>query len=149
MTKDVLISIKGLQLQPQMDGEKIEVITGGSYYKKRDKHYLLYEEVGEGAGDVTKNLVKFDEKTFTLTKSGGANVNMVFEENKRNITNYITPFGSLVIGIDASNVDIKESEEEINIRINYALDINYEHFADCEINMDVKAKSQNFVNLLS
>ena len=149
MTKDVLISIKGLQHQPQMDGEKIEVITGGSYYKKRDKHYLLYEEVGEGAGDVTKNLVKFDEKTFTLTKSGGANVNMVFEENKRNITNYITPFGSLVIGIDASNVDIKESEEEINIRINYALDINYEHFADCEINMDVKAKSQNFVNLLS
>lgn len=141
MTKDVLISIKGLQLQPQMDGEKIEVITGGSYYKKRDKHYLLYEEVGEGAGDVTKNLVKFDEKTFTLTKSGGANVNMVFEENKRNITNYITPFGSLVIGIDASNVDIKESEEEINIRINYALDINYEHFADCEINMDVKAKN--------
>ena len=149
MTKDVLISIKGLQFQPLADGEKIEVITGGNYYKKRNKHYLMYEEVGEDAGNVTKNLVKFDDKTFSLTKSGSANVNMVFEENKRNITNYITPFGSLVIGIDASNVDIKESDEEINIRINYALDINYEHFADCEILMDVRAKSRNSENLLS
>lgn len=141
MTKDVLISVSGMQFGADVDGEKIEVIFGGSYYKKKDKHYLVYEEVGENAGEVTKNLVKFDDKAFSITKSGNVNVTMVFEENKRNVTNYVTPYGSLVIGTDASSIDIKETENEIHIRIKYALDINNEHLANCEIFIDAKAKS--------
>ncbi len=140
MTKDVMISVSGIQFGPDVDGEKIEVITKGNYYKKKNKHYLLYDEVTEGIEGVTKNTVKFDENAFQLTKSGVTNVNMLFEENKRNITNYITPFGSITIGIDAHNIEVTETEEQIRIRIDYALDVNYEHLANCEIHMDILAK---------
>ena len=140
MTKDVMISVSGIQFGPDVDGEKVEVITKGNYYKKRTKHYLLYDEITEGIDGVTKNTVKFDDKAFQLTKSGVTNVNMLFEENKRNITNYITPFGSITIGIDAHNIEVTETEEQIRIRIDYALDVNYEHLADCEIRMDISAK---------
>ena len=140
MTKDVMISVSGIQFGPDVDGEKVEVITKGNYYKKRNKHYLLYDEITEGIDGVTKNTVKFDDKAFQLTKSGVTNVNMLFEENKRNITNYITPFGSITIGIDAHNIEVTETEEQIRIRIDYALDVNYEHLADCEIRMDISAK---------
>ena len=81
MTKDVLISVSGMQCGPDVAGEKVEVITKGNYYKKKNKHYLLYDEVTEGTWGVTKNLVKFDDKVFQLTKSGVTNVNMLFEEN--------------------------------------------------------------------
>ena len=140
MTKDVMISVSGIQFGPDVDGEKVEVITKGNYYKKKNKHYLLYDEITEGIEGVTKNTVKFDDKAFQLTKSGVTNVNMLFEENKRNMTNYVTPYGTLLVGIDTDRVDIREGEDVINIDIDYALDINYEHLADCKIKMEIKQK---------
>ncbi|MCR5222104.1 MAG: DUF1934 domain-containing protein [Lachnospiraceae bacterium] len=147
MTKDVLISVSGMQFGPDVAGEKVEVITKGNYYKKKNKHYLLYDEVTEGIEGVTKNLVKFDDKVFQLTKSGVTNVNMLFEENKRNITNYITPFGSIMIGIDARQIEVDEEQDRISIRIDYALDVNYEHLANCEIRMDIASKSEEAFSL--
>ena len=47
MTKDVLISISGLQFAGGENSEPVEVITSGSYYKKNGRHYILYDEVAE------------------------------------------------------------------------------------------------------
>lgn len=140
MKKDVLISVKGLQFGNDVDEDMVEIITSGSYYKKNNKHYLMYDEVTEGFDGATKNLVKFDDTTLDLTKSGVTNVHMVFEEKKKNITNYITPYGNILIGIDAQKVDVAESEENIQIQIDYALEVNYEFLADCKIMMDIKSK---------
>ena len=75
---------------------------------------------------------------ISISKSGFTNVEMVFEKNKRNMTNYVTPYGSLLVGIDTDRIDIRESDDTINIDIDYALDINYEHLADCRIKMEIK-----------
>ena len=140
MKKDVLITISGMQSDIYKDADKIEIITSGSYYKKNNKHYLLYDEVMEGQGEVTKNVARFDEGGFHISKSGFTNVNMLFEKNKRNIANYITPYGSMLVGIDASRVDVIENEENIQVDIAYSLDVNYEHFADCTLHMDIKSR---------
>lgn len=75
-----------------------------------------------------------------VTKKGVTNVHMVFEENKKNITYYNTPFGNLFIGIDAEKIQVEESEENINVNVAYALEANYEHLADCRIQMNIKSK---------
>ena len=54
------------------------------------------------------------------------------------MTNYVTPYGSLLVGIDTDRIDIRESDDVINIDIDYALDINYEHLANCKIQMEIK-----------
>ena len=41
MTKDVLISISGLQFAGGENSEPVEVITSGSYYKKNGRHYIV------------------------------------------------------------------------------------------------------------
>ena len=140
MTKDVLIKISGMQTTLSPEAEKIEVITSGSYYKRNNKHYLLYDEIVENEGEVVKNIAKFNNEEFHISKSGYTNVNMSFEENKRNITNYITPFGSLLVGVDASRISVEESEEKIRVDIDYSLDVNYEHLADCKLHMSITAK---------
>ena len=58
MDKDVWVSVAGLQFGDNPEGDRIEIITPGSYYKKKDKHYLLYDEVIEGSDEVTKNIVR-------------------------------------------------------------------------------------------
>lgn len=142
MTKEVLLSLRGLQFDTSAeDGDRIETITPAEYYKRNDSHYVIFDEAVEGFLETTKNIIKFKENSLDLTKKGLINVHMIFEENKKNMTNYATPYGNILIGIDARSVKMKEREEHIEVDVDYALEINYEHFADCKIKMDIRAKN--------
>lgn len=140
MTKDILVAIKGLQFEGGIDSDEIETITKGQYYKRNGSHYVLYDEVAEGFGGETKNIIKFREKKLNLTKRGLVNVQMVFEENKKNMTNYNTPFGDILVGIDTSRVGMEEEEGRIVVNVDYSLEVNYEYVADCKITMDIRSK---------
>lgn len=140
MTKDVLVKISGLQFAGEEDSDSIEVITSGTYYKKNGKHYVLYEEVMEGTAEVTKNMIKIGEDSMEVTKKGPAAVHMVFEKDKKNVSYYDTPYGSLLIGIDAKEIRVNETDLDIHVEVAYGLEINYEHIADCHITVDVKSK---------
>ena len=123
MTKDVLISISGLQFAGGENSEPVEVITSGSYYKKNGRHYILYDEV------------------LDITKRGETNVHMMFEKDKKNVTYYYTPYGNLLIGIDATKVQVEETEHNLSVKVDYALEVNYEHMADCKITMNIQSKN--------
>ena len=148
MTKEVLLSLQGLQFDAvSADGDKIETITPAEYYKRNDSHYVIFEEAMEGFQEKTKNVIKFKENSLDLTKKGLVNVHMIFEENKKNMTNYATPYGNILIGIDARSVRLKEKEERIEVDVDYALEVNYEHFADCKIKIDIRAKNREGFSL--
>uniref|UniRef100_UPI004055AB73 DUF1934 domain-containing protein n=1 Tax=Agathobacter sp. TaxID=2021311 RepID=UPI004055AB73 len=140
MTKEVIITIRGLQAGTGVDGEPIEMITTGEYYYRNNKHYLLYEEVVEGETAVNKNRIKVMPGYMELNKSGVVSVNMVFKEDEKNITHYYTPYGSLVMGIDAKSITVDEKEDSMRIEIDYGLEINQEHVADSNIKIMVQSK---------
>lgn len=142
MTKDVLIAIKGLQFNASEGETNVETVTAAEYYKKNDSHYILYEESSEGFGETTRNLIKFREHSLDLTKKGLINVHMIFEENHKNMTSYSTPFGNLLIGIDAKRVHLTEEEERIRVDVDYMLEVNYEYLADCKLSMNIQAKGE-------
>ena len=148
MTKEVIVTICGLQSGPDTDGEPIEMITTGEYFYKNNKHYILYEEVMEGETAPTKNRIKIAPGYMELTKRGLVSVDMLFEENKKNITHYNTPYGSLLMGIEAKKVEIAEAEDEIKVSVDYALELNEEHAADCDIKITVRSKSAGGVKLV-
>lgn len=141
MTKEVLLTLQGLQFdQREEDADKIEMVTVGDYFKKNDRHYVVYEEVTEGFDIVTKNRLKFSEHMVELTRTGLVNVHMVFQENKKNLSNYNTPFGRILVGIDARRIAITEEKDSIQVDVDYALDINYEFFSDCHIKIGIRPK---------
>ena len=81
MTKDVLLSLRGLQFDTTSeDGDKIETITPAEYYMRNESHFVMYEEAAEGFEQVTKNVLKFKNHILELTKKGVFNVHMIFEE---------------------------------------------------------------------
>ena len=143
MTKDILVSIRGLQISSgQEENEPVEVITAGDYYKKNNKHYVIYDELVEGFEGVTKNVIKVHEDCVDITKKGIMNVHMVFEKNKKNVTCYQTPFGSMILGICAKDIRITEQEHDISVDVDYDLELNYEHLADCKIRMAIQSKEE-------
>lgn len=147
MTEEVLVSIKGMQMLSPDQEDEVEVVTHGSYLNKNGKHYIRYEEVMEGMEGTIQNLIKVDENGMEVTKRGLTNVHMIFEKDKKNMTYYATPFGNLLVGISATSVDVKSSEKNIDVTVSYALDVNYEHMADCTINMNIKSKDDREFHL--
>ena len=148
MTQEVLLTLKGLQFdQREADSDKIEMVVVGDYYKRNDKHYVIYEEITEGFSQATKNRLKFSEHMVELSRSGLVNVHMVFQENKKNLTNYNTPFGQILIGIDTKKIQIEEKPDNIVVDVDYALDINYEFLSDCHITVNIDSKQNNSFSL--
>lgn len=139
MTKDVLVAIRGMQFDASQDGEKIESIQRGEYYLKNDTHYIMYEEIVEGLDTPIKNMIKFLPGQMHLSKKGAINVQMDFVEKQKNLTDYRTPFGSIVIGLEASRVELTEEEKRMVLQVDYTLDVNYEYLADCKIHIDIRS----------
>jgi uncharacterized beta-barrel protein YwiB (DUF1934 family) len=148
MTKDVLLSITGLQFSPDQESNSVEVISPGEYYYRNGRHFFLYDEVTEGFDQITKNIVKVSPDYMELTKKGVVNVHMVFEKNQKNVTYYYTPFGSLLMGIDAKKIDVQEAEDSIQVDVEYGLELNYEHIANCHIRIGAKPRETSEFHLL-
>ena len=145
MTKDVLLTISGLHLDafsevPDEDIEPIEVITPATYYLKNGKHYVLYDEVVEGMLGSIKNTIKITgDSKLEMKKSGIAITNIVFEKEKMNVTQYDTPYGEMMVGVYTKDMKVDVTENDIDVSIAYALDVNSEKVADCNIVMNIKA----------
>ena len=143
MEKEVLIALKGLQFALDEEGANaLETITPAEYYKRNDSHYVIFEELMEGFTDTTKNVIKFRDSQLEVTKKGLVNVHMVFEENRKNMTSYATPFGNILIGIDTDEVEIREEEDRIQVNVAYTLEANYEHMANCKIEMSIRPREE-------
>ena len=141
MTKDVLIKIKGLHsLDMGGDTNPIELITSGQYYNKNGKHYILYEEVVEGFDSVIQNRIKLEPDRLVIRKQGAYNTEMIFERHKKNLKYYENPFVNILLGIDANEILLEEEESSIRVKVNYELEVNARHLADCNIAMDIQSK---------
>lgn len=145
MTQDILLKIKGLQFLEDDQEEQLEVITAARYFERDGKHYIKYDEVLEGFDGTVKNLIKLNNSSLEVSKQGLANVHMVFEENKKNMTYYDTPYGNLLVGISATDIAVSTSADQIDVKVDYALEVNYEHLADCTISMNIQSKSKGFL----
>ena len=145
MTREVLLSIKGFQVigetKEETGGEEIEVVAPGKYRFQNEKHFVSYEEVIEGSSEKIQNLIKISDDIVEVTKRGFTNVHMVFEKNKRNMSYYDTPFGKFLVSIIAKNIQVIKEQGQISTRVDYSLDINYEHMADCTIEIKINAKN--------
>ena len=143
MTKDVLIAIRGMQFEGAEDPEAIEVIQKGQYYQRNGSNYLVYEEPVEGSSDRILNRIKFKTDEVQVTKKGAVNTMLSFKQNEKNMTNYATPYGNLIMGINTHQIDLKMNESKLEIHVDYALDINYEFVADCKIAITATSLKEN------
>lgn len=144
MTKDVIVSISGLQMDMDQSAP-VEVITMGSYYYKNGKHYVLFDESEDDGSTSTKNTIKISDGRVDVIKKGDSSVHMVFEPDTKNMTYYQTPFGNILVGINTFGISSKADDLNINTTINYALEVNYSHLSDCSIEINIKSKEdKNF-----
>lgn len=141
MKKDVTIKIKGVQ--KYSEGERVETVTeaAGEYYFRNGGHFVRFEEEAEGFTETSKCLLKVRGDIIEMTKKGLVDSHMIFEKDKLHTTNYKTPFGMIVMGVETKHIQVLEEENALAVKIEYALQAQGEHMADCSIRIMVKSKN--------
>lgn len=141
MKKDVTIKIKGVQ--KYSEGERVETVTETSaeYYFRNGGHFVKFEEEAEGFTETSKCLLKARDGIVEMTKKGLVDSHMIFEKDKLHTTSYKTPFGVIMMGVHTKHVHMFEEENALAIQIEYALEAQEEHMADCSIRIMIKSKA--------
>ena len=82
MTKDVLVTIKGVQsLEDIEEQEDVEVVAKGDYYYRNGHHFIMFDEMSDEDYQTTKNTIKITEKSVEVRRKGADHGQMMFEEN--------------------------------------------------------------------
>lgn len=131
MDKAAKISLS-LNQKSEAGDEKVNVSASASYGLIGGRHFVKYEEKTED-GAVNKVLLKFDEDSLEMTKSGEVSSYLCFGVKKRTEGSYKTPYGNFVIETDTKTFDLTVTEKEIRIILDYTLFIDGELIADCKL----------------
>ncbi len=143
MTKEVIVSIAGLQYESEQ--EAIEVISLGEYYFRNGKHFVLYDELLDQESVPNKTVrctLKIAKNQVELTKKGESASHMVFELGKSHMNYYSTPYGDLMIGVTTKSIEVVEREKELIVELLYGLDINYQYVSECNLTIKITERER-------
>lgn len=127
MEKAVTIFVKGRQEYDNMHPDSMELVTQGTLRWENGVCTLAYQEseVTGMEGTQTTIMVENDGACVTLMRSGGYNSQMVFEEGRRHLSMYNTPYGAMAIGVNTRQL-LAEVEEQCGvIEVDYTIEVEH------------------------
>ena len=139
MVKNALIKIVGKQKYGP-DSDKIEMTTVGTIEEKDDCYILRYNEEQEPPMKPlrTKLTITKDEQRVEMMRTGAYGSLLIIERSKRNLCNYGTGFGDILMGIYGKNIDSDYKNDEGYFSFGYDIDVNGALTSENEVKVTVK-----------
>lgn len=125
MEKDVIISIQGMQNYEGQDPDAMELVTEGKLKEAEGGLCLSYQESELTGMAGTTTVFHVEPEKVTLLRIGSVSSEMVFEQGKRHMSLYSTPFGNMEIGVLARKLSSTLSAAGGRIEIDYDIEINH------------------------
>ena len=123
---NVIISIKGMQSYEDAEDETIELVTEGRLEEDGSDGFTLSYQESELTGlEGTLTTFQIEKDRITLMRMGEVNSQMVFEEGRRHLSMYDTPYGALSIGISTRRMRSDLRRDGGDIEIDYAIEIDH------------------------
>ena len=125
MEKDVVISIKGMQKYEGNDPDTVELVTAGRLMKDKAGYTLSYQESEITGREGTLTTIQVEGEQVTLMRMGEFNSQMVFQEGRRHLSMYNTPYGAMSVGVNTRHLLADLSDKGGDIEIDYAIEIDH------------------------
>lgn len=126
MDKSVIISIRGMQNYQGKDDEPVELITEGRLAGDIESGYTLsYQESHITGLEGTLTTFQIEKNRITLLRMGEVNSQMVFEEGRKHLSLYETPYGAFTVGVNTHKARAAIGDTGGDIEINYAIEIDH------------------------
>ncbi len=139
MDRKAIIKITGTQ-RFGSDSDKIEMTTVGSLEETESQYILKYSEEQEPPlrpNNVRLSIGK-DENRVEMLRSGGVGSLLIIERSKRNLCNYATEFGGLLMGIYGRNIENEFDGERGTFTFGYDIDVNGALTSQNEVTVEFK-----------
>ena len=125
MEKDVIISIKGVQRYENADPDTMELVTAGRLEREGNSYTLSYQESELTGLEGTLTTIQVEGEQVTLMRAGEVNSQMVFQEGRRHLSMYNTPYGAMAIGVNTRHLLADLNDQGGDIEIDYAIEIDH------------------------
>ena len=125
MEKDVIISIRGTQDYSGTDPDTMELVTEGKLSVQDGALCLSYEESELTGMEGTTTVFQVEPEKVTLLRLGSVQSEMVFEEGRRHMSLYSTPYGNMEIGVRARRLNSTLELTGGRLEIDYDIEINH------------------------
>jgi len=124
--KNVIILIRGRQSFEGAPSEPVELVTEGILRQEKDTYVLSYQESEVTGLAGTLTTFQVEPQCVTLLRVGEFNSQMVFEEGRRHMSLYNTPYGELAMGIRTRRMRWSLNEAGGEIDIDYDVEIDHQ-----------------------
>ena len=125
MEKDVIISIKGVQQFENAEEDSMELVTAGRLEREGNSYTLSYQESEITGLEGTLTTFQIEPERVTLMRVGEFNSQMVFQEGRRHMSMYNTPYGAMTIGVNTRRLQAQLTDRGGDIEIDYAIEIDH------------------------
>lgn len=122
---NVIISIRGQQAFQDTDEESVELVTEGLLCRDHGTYTLSYQESEITGLGGTLTTFQIEKDCVTLMRVGEVNSQMVFQEGRRHLSMYETPYGNLAVGINTRRMRAAIDDRGGDIEIDYNIEIDH------------------------
>ena len=119
MGKEVVISIKGIQKYEGALPDVVELVTEGRLAREGDSYTLSYQESELTGLEGTLTTIQVDGGQVTLLRVGEFNSQLVFQEGRRHLSVYNTPYGAMSVGVHTRHLLAELSDQGGDIEVDY------------------------------
>lgn len=123
--KNVMISIRGYQAYEGNEDDSMSLLTEGRLSQTEDGYQLSYEETELTGMEGTTTTFQIQGPRVTLLRMGSVCSQMVFEEGRRHLSLYSTPYGNLEVGISTSHLRSTINPQGGKLEIDYSIEIDH------------------------
>ena len=125
MEKEVVISIKGMQKYEGALPDVIELVTEGRLVREGGSYTLSYHECELTGLEGTLTTIQVDGEQVTLMRMGEVNSQLVFQEGRRHLSMYNTPYGAMTIGVNTRHLLAELTDQGGDIEVDYSVEVDH------------------------
>ncbi|WP_296897178.1 DUF1934 domain-containing protein [uncultured Megamonas sp.] len=126
----LIVKINSKQNSDKQDMIRMQALANA--YDKNGILYVIYKEQDLNEKQETSTMLKIQEDSLTLTRTGGVQQQQFFAQGQESVSEYVTPFGNLKMKVKTHRLKMITGVKRV-IKINYALYINDSWQSDNEL----------------
>lgn len=126
----LIVKINSKQNSDKQDMIRMQALANA--YDKNGILYVIYKEQDLNEKQETSTMLKIQEDSLTLTRTGGVQQQQFFAQGQESVSEYVTPFGNLKMKVKTHRLKMIIGVKRV-IKINYALYINDSWQSDNEL----------------
>ena len=100
--------------------------------------YTTNSPIATGYDGATTTIELFDGKKVVMSRSGSVTSNLIVELGKKHHCVYGTPYGDLMVGVNANYIRSNLDDNGGKLDFKYVIDVNSSYVGDFDISIEVK-----------